>query len=537
MNLRAKRTGLFLFVGICAFLLFHCSPTRLGMDGGPTTQTGNGMIAGILYQSDGKTPAGDAYVSLRKKNAVAADFTDVLMKKFTDTSAATRTDSKGEFKIDSVDTGFYVLECTDGGNNFALNDSVPVHYFDSTVILPPAVLKPAGAIKGMIRLSEGGDPRKVFILALGTERFTPVEASGRFKFMRLAEGNYTLRIFPTLDNYAVFDTANIPVKSKDTTDIGVITPFFTDIPTIKNLTIFYDTLQQRVTLRWSKPVSTIVKSFNLYRRAIDPISAKYGEFYFSTIFDTVFTDSICEQNKTYEYRITAVDSSAKEGGISAPVKAHIALYNITPKNVAMTYDTIKQTIMVRWSNPDSARIKSYNIYRRNVDLNETFWTPFNNGQIHDTSFIDSTFNICPNYTFTSSGSMDNKEPMYEYCIGALIDNICEGVRSIGVSARISFKYIAPNNVQCAYDTLLRRVKLSWSIPDTTLVKSFNIFRKNLDQSNQGFSQINDAALVDTVFIDSTCRQNKTYEYRIASIVDSRAEVKSEGMRIRITVGE
>jgi hypothetical protein len=71
-------------------------------------------------------------------------------------------------------------------------------------------------MKGEILLSEGGSPRKVFVCIFGIDRFIAAEEDGRFKFENLAEGNYDVTIIPTLDNYNVFDTANIIVESADT---------------------------------------------------------------------------------------------------------------------------------------------------------------------------------------------------------------------------------------------------------------------------------------------------------------------------------
>ncbi len=517
---------------IVPVLQLSCTVDRVAGNG---SQTGNPMIAGELVDADGRTPACNAAVYLRKRSATA--FPAALMKRHTDTVAAARTSCDGKFTIDSIDTGLYIVEGSDGGNNLAFIDSVAVRYFDSTVILPPARLKPAAAIKGSIRLSEGGDPRKVLVMIPALDRFLTADSGGGFRFERLAEGRYALRILPTLDDYGVFDTLGVAAVSAETTDIGRIDLPFAGIPAVKNIMTSYDTLRQRVTVRWSRPNAARVKSFNVYRRTGEPATAEISQRNVFPVIDTLFIDSLCEPTKTYEYFVTAVDAYSNEGTRGPGAKTFIALYDIIPKNVAMTYDTIRQTIRLQWSNPDTGLVNGYNIYRRNIDLNETFWTPFNTMPIPDTSFTDSTFNLCPNYTFLPSGSTGDKEPGYEYCIGALIKNVREGARSIGVCARISFKYITPALVRCAYDTSLKAVELGWSLPDTTLVKSFNVFRKDIDQGNQAFSQINETAVADTVFVDSSCRRNKNYEYRIASIVDGRAEVRSEGILIRTAPGE
>jgi archaellum component FlaF (FlaF/FlaG flagellin family) len=439
------------------------------------------------------------------------------------------TDCNGRFTTDSLDTGFYVVEATDGENDFALIDSVLVKDYDST-LLPPDTLKPAGAIKGVIRLSEGGDPRKVFVLAFGLDRFATTDSTGGFTFKRLAEGGYTLRVLPTLDDYGILDIMNISVASGDTFDIGVIEPMFTGIPTVKNIAINYDTLTQWVTISWTRPATGKTDYFNIYRRTIDPAAAVFTQLNAFPVIDTLFIDSLGMQNRTYEYRITAVDSaSAAEGAKSPAVTAKIALYNIAPKNAIMMYDTIRQTVTLRWSNSDTARVTSYNVYRRNIDRNEVFWTPFSNAPLVDTFFIDSTFKLS-----LDGDSIGLKEPSYEYCIAALIRNVREGVRSDGMPLKVCLKYLTPKNLDFTYDTLKQKVHLLWNRPDMTIVQGFAVFRRAIDGNDTVVSQINNKTAIDTFYTDSTGEQNRSYEYCVATVVkNGRALVKSEKVEVLI----
>jgi hypothetical protein len=508
-----------------AIVTLHCAPLQPDQ-GGNSTQIGNGVISGLLYQPGGVTPARAAMVYVRKKNTLA-DVTAGLVKNAVDTVT---TDDNGRFTTDSLDTGLYVVEATDGENDFALVDSVLVKNYDST-LLPPDTLKPAGAIKGVIRLSEGGDPRKVFVLAFGLDRLSTTDSTGAFKFERLAEGSYTLRILPTLDDYGILDTVNIPVASGDTFDIGVIEPPYTGIPTVKNISVTYDTLTQWVTLSWSRPANGKTNCFNIYRRAIDPVTAVFAQLNAFPVIDTLFIDSLGVQNKMYEYRITAVDSaSAMEGAKSLAVTARIALYDIAPKNVMMLYDTLRQTVTLRWSNPDSARVTSYNVYRRNVTRNEVFWTPFNNAPLVDTFFIDSTFKL----SLDGDDSIGPKEPSYEYCVSALIRSVREGVRSAGLPLKVYLKYLTPKNLDFTYDTLKQKVHLLWNRPDMTLVQGFAVFRRGTDGNDTVSTQINNGTAIDTLYIDSTGEQNQSYEYCVASVVkNGRALVNSGKVEVRI----
>jgi streptogramin lyase len=80
----------------------------------------------------------------------------------------------------------------------------------------------------------------------------------------------------------------------------------------------------------------------------------------------------------------------------------------------------------------------------------------------------------------------------------------------------------PKNVTISYDTLKQIVTLTWGKADTALVKSYNIYRRNVD-SNTVFARINASPVIDTVYRDSTGVQNLTYEYRVAAVNKSAAE--------------
>jgi hypothetical protein len=116
----------------------------------------------------------------------------------------------------------------------------------------------------------------------------------------------------------------------------------------------------------------------------------------------------------------------------------------------------------------------------------------------------------------------------------MIKGMREGTRSRGQPVRISLKYLTPSKVRFACDTVNQAVTLRWSMPDTTLVKSFNIYRKNLNQAGESPARLNQMPLSDTLFTDSTVGNNQTYEYYVASLVKMRrAEVKSEPVEVLV----
>ncbi|HEX7510797.1 MAG TPA: hypothetical protein VF335_05825, partial [Chitinivibrionales bacterium] len=206
-----KRAGGICVLVVMAFLsVMQCGKDSVSSNGtGSSTETA--MVKGLVYNKDGSA-AKNASVYMRKKTYLA-NISSLLGKTAAADLPLTKTDSKGAFRIEYIDTGLYVLEVTDGNNNAAINISVSIKFTDSTVTLPSDTLKPAGAIQGVIKLTNGGDPRKVFVLAFGVDKFAKVNQDGAFNLANLARGKYDLRLIPVIDNYDVFDTSNISVKS------------------------------------------------------------------------------------------------------------------------------------------------------------------------------------------------------------------------------------------------------------------------------------------------------------------------------------
>jgi hypothetical protein len=208
-------------IGAASFsLFFHC----VGWNdvAGNGTLIGNPTVAGVLYDSDGSF-AENAAVHLRKKNFLPDVSRLGLTKRARDTASVVTGDS-GRFAFDTaIDTGLYLIEAVKG-TNAVLIDSIVIARKDKAIHLPPDTLKPMGTIKGVISLSEGGDTKKVFILAYGIDGFTRVDTDGTFSFPCLARGNYRLRVVSTLADYAALDTGIFTVVAAETTDVKTLRP-------------------------------------------------------------------------------------------------------------------------------------------------------------------------------------------------------------------------------------------------------------------------------------------------------------------------
>jgi hypothetical protein len=303
-NLMAKKVLLIAALVPCAALLRCANPNSGG------TETGDARVTSMLYNPGG-SPAVGVTVYIRPDSVLADTSLGLPATAGTD---STVTDNNGNYSFDtSLDAGTYVIEAANG-NNAVLIDSVVVSAGPAPDTLPPDTLRPAGAIKGIVYLSEGGDPRKVFVLAFGIDRFTSVNADGSFKFSALARGSYNLRLISSLDDYDVLDTVGVPVLTADTTDLGTIELPYTGIPVPRGLQIQYDTMKQIVTLIWNRPVSgRPLMGYNIYRKHQDSSRVLLK----SDWTDTVYHDSTGIQDITYEYRVAAVDTFTIEGTKSA----------------------------------------------------------------------------------------------------------------------------------------------------------------------------------------------------------------------------
>jgi hypothetical protein len=298
-------------------MVLRCSITD--PHAGNTSQTGNGAVLGMLYEPDGTTPAVGVPVTIRPRNTLADTSGFGLPKRLADTMSVT-TDDSGRYVFDStLDTGTYVIEAS-SGDNAVLIDSVTVEDADTTLDLPPDTLKLVGALKGVISLSEGGDPRKVFVLAFGIDRFAAVDSLGAFRFQNLAEAAYDLRIVSSRDVYGVLDLPAVPVISADTTDLDTIELPFEGIPTVKGLALSYDTLRQIVTLTWEQADTALVSGYSVYREHQDSGLVKINS---APIADTTYSDSTALQDQKYTYLVKAVDKTGNEGLLSAGVGVEV----------------------------------------------------------------------------------------------------------------------------------------------------------------------------------------------------------------------
>jgi hypothetical protein len=311
------------FAILCAGLLFMKCVNATG----GSTETSS-KVASMLYNPGG-TPAVSAKVYFRHHdNDPRPGFDSGVVD-------STATDANGNYSV-TLDPGTYTIEAS-GDSGLAYMDSVTV-INDSTVRPDPDTLKPAGTIRGVVRLEEGGDPTTIFILFMGTRTFTwPDDTFGNFSSGAMAEGDYRVKILTTTPNYEVMDTSFMITAGIDSVLPQPIVMKYTGIPVPKELRIEYDTMKQIVTLVWNTPTTgRLVQSFTVYRKHSDSasfVNIKAG------LVDTIYSDSTGVQDQTYEYRVAVVDTFTMEGVKSAGVNVTV----LSGYVVVKTIDSINGT--------------------------------------------------------------------------------------------------------------------------------------------------------------------------------------------------
>ncbi|OGJ88316.1 MAG: hypothetical protein A2268_05400 [Candidatus Raymondbacteria bacterium RifOxyA12_full_50_37] len=100
-----------------------------------------------------------------------------------------------------------------------------------------------------------------------------------------------------------------------------------------------------------------------------------------------------------------------------------------PKNVSLSFDSLRKIVTLRWSKCDSTIVTSYHVYRSNSDSN-TVAVKINEQPITDTMYMDS------------SGVWSNT---YTYWVTAVDLHMSEGVKSTPRSVTMACPYVFINN--------------------------------------------------------------------------------------------
>jgi len=228
-------------------------------------------------------------------------------------AATVTTDHNGRYCAGSLPAGAYnVLGLKGSARSFL--DSVTVADHDTTH-LPDDTLRAVGSVCGVVKLV-GDTTADIYVLALGAGTFATADTAGHFCLSDMAPGVYHVRILTTLAGYGPTDTVLAAPRGTTATLGDTVWINSSVIPVPTGLTLEYDTMMQIVTLTWGRADTSVVASYNVYRRNVDS-NTVLVRANSSAIADTVYRDSDGVQDATYGYRVATIDQNGSEGAKSA----------------------------------------------------------------------------------------------------------------------------------------------------------------------------------------------------------------------------
>lgn len=397
-------------VTFVAAIFLTCSDKGKDVVGGGSETDNPALVSGHLYKDGG--PAVGARVFFVKVNYNPRSG---ALEKAHAISDTVTTDSSGLYGTDDLDSGTYNVFGVGTDGNLSLLDSVTVSG-DSQVV-PPDTLKAPASLAGYIKLQPGDEPDKIFAIAMGSNTFSLISTAARFNFTNLAEGQYSVKFFSTLDNYSNYDTT-FTITAGENRDLGtdsIVMPLKIPIPT--GFTLQYDTLRQIVTLSWNRMNPLKVAGYKVYRQHIGSVDSLLTQL---AISDTFYIDSTGIQNETYAYRVGSVNLTNQEGLKTAGDRITIenayyiadTLFTAGGKINAINVDKHGVYVVVRFitASSDPAKIERYSsdgTFLNSWDIPngiEHSYT-FNNIVIDDSNFIYAINSINQIIKFDDTGAV------------------------------------------------------------------------------------------------------------------------------------
>ena len=304
-------------LGICCVLMFlFCTKDKLA---GTIDSTDTGIVGKVSY-STGKAVA-NANVQL----FITRDTSRTALSKMS-------TDNSGSFAFDSLAPGSYNVWVESNDSLVAFIDSVYVP--KNTLVRKDATLGKSGSVTAIVGLQTGDDPRSVFVQALGTQKYSNVDATGFFTLPKLAEGEYTLRLVSTIQGYTpTYKTVTVASGIDDTLK-DTIKLIYTGIPPVAGIKAEYDPFTGIVKVSWSRMAYANLYDYHIYRDipgsivlSTTPIAASTDTVFYDTLFgnpattligwpDSSIGNSIIDTSNAllkYRYRVTIRNKSNQEG--------------------------------------------------------------------------------------------------------------------------------------------------------------------------------------------------------------------------------
>lgn len=250
--MRYVKLWLFLIMGI--FLYCTSDPSLAG----PSTELENPTFIGlVLYKT--LSPATNANISVYK-------IVEVSNENSKDTFGieiiSSKTDLQGEFSINKLSTGKYLIKSNTSDSSLSALISIEIKEITKSTLRDTLILDSPGSLRGVVtrdsqqhfssnKLIRDGDIR-VVLTELNQSVITGPD--GQFVFSKIPDGVYSLAIYPGESFFSEI-RKSIVVTSGNVTTIDTV--HLTRIPWVKppkpqGLTITYDTNSAFAALKWNK---------------------------------------------------------------------------------------------------------------------------------------------------------------------------------------------------------------------------------------------------------------------------------------------
>lgn len=201
-----------LVVAVCVLQLITCTT---GVTGG-IGHEGEARVTGrVVFSDSAEVPTGAAvFIN-------STDFVTELPSSDKKRKPDAVVDEKGRYTLESVPSGEYLIEITDGGENAVC---IPLEVSGNTpeVDLPPDTMRHTGTIRGkLVILSDSA--ASIFVQIYGMDRIAKVdERTDSFTIADMPEGSYTLRIVSGTGNVSPKDINSISVEPDRITSVGFV---------------------------------------------------------------------------------------------------------------------------------------------------------------------------------------------------------------------------------------------------------------------------------------------------------------------------
>ncbi|KMQ49512.1 hypothetical protein CHISP_3568 [Chitinispirillum alkaliphilum] len=248
---------------------------------------------------------------------------------------STFSDRNGNYRLPELSDGVYNI-LFEKEQKRAYRTSVDISNGKTEAVLNDT-LKYPGSVSGIVRLVGNHDNRNVFILVIGSDRYTsPYDSLGNFTIENLAEGIYSVKVIAGYENYGIIDTT---ITIKAGLDREISDTLFLPYRGIKppdTFSVQYDTLLQQASLSWSHSSAPNLTGYNIYRKEYST-TRNFQQINNELITDTFFVDQAngisVLPGKSYLYSVTPVD----EFGISSKPELVVKVKYVSNSTVSDSF--------------------------------------------------------------------------------------------------------------------------------------------------------------------------------------------------------